>query len=187
MPNNIYFVLTARFVILVLGQVLIFNKLNFFGFINPFIYIMWLYWYPVKQNRPILLLTSFLLGFTIDLFSDTLALHAAALTTAAYFRPAIMRFVFGVSYEFQNFRLGNATRAQQMTFLALLILLHHGVYFTLEVFSLTNVLLIFKKVMSIGIATLILSTLLASLFSTENNEEISLIIDYHHCWDCLFG
>ncbi len=153
--------------LLVLVQVLVFNRLNFFGFINPMVYILFLYWYPIKENRAAFIGLGFLLGLFIDLFSDTMALHAASTVTIAYIRPAIMRFVFGVNIEFQSFRLSNSTKAQQFTFLTLLIVVHHAVFFTLEIFSFTNILLIIKKVLAIGAATLVLCLLFSSLFSVK--------------------
>ena len=78
-----------------------------------------------------------------------------------------MRFVFGVNYEFQSFRLSNTTRAQQITFLALLVIVHHVIFFSLEIFSLTNLLLILKKIVATGGATLILCLLFSSLFSVN--------------------
>ena len=165
--NNSYFVNTIRFILLVLVQVLVFNQLNFFGFINPMVYILFLYWYPIKENRAAFIGLSFILGLSIDFFSDSMALHAASTVTIAYIRPAIMRFVFGVNIEFQSFRLGNSTKAQQITFLALLIVVHHMVFFTLEIFSVANTVLILKKVLSTGAATLILCLLFTSLFSVK--------------------
>lgn len=165
--NNSIFINIIRFVLLVLVQVLVFNQLNFFGFINPMVYILFLYWYPVKENRAAFIGLSFILGLSIDFFSDSMALHAASTVTIAYIRPAIMRFVFGVNIEFQSFRLGNSTKAQQITFLALLIVVHHMVFFTLEIFSIANILLIIKKVLAIGLATLILCLLFTSLFSVK--------------------
>ncbi|MCM4172880.1 rod shape-determining protein MreD [Arenibacter sp. TNZ] len=167
MIRNSYFINIIRFVLLILVQVLVFNKLNFFGYINPMVYILFLYWYPIKERRQLFLLLSFLLGFIIDLFSDTVGLHAAAAVTIAYLRPTIMRFCFGVNFEFQNFKLTNTTRAQQITFLTLLIVIHHLVFFTLEIFSIGNTLLILRKVLTIGIASLILCLLLSSLFSVK--------------------
>ncbi len=167
MISNYYFINVIRFSLLILVQVLVFNRLNFFGFINPMVYILFLYWYPIKQNRAAFIALSFLLGLCIDFFSDTMAINAAATVTIAYLRPAIMRFVFGVNYEFQSFKLGNATRVQQFTFLALLIVVHHFVFFTLEIFSFANFLLILKKVFAISLATLILCLLFGSLFSVK--------------------
>ncbi|MCK0157343.1 rod shape-determining protein MreD [Cellulophaga sp. F20128] len=156
-----------RFFFLVLAQVLVFNNLNFLGFINPMIYILYFYWYPVKENRAILLLASFILGLTIDLFSDTMAIHTVSCLTIAYMRSGIMRFCFGVNYDFQNFKLASTTTLQQITFLALLILFHHFIFFFLEIFSFSNLLLILKKVLIVGAASLVLSLLIRSLFSIQ--------------------
>lgn len=165
MISNNYFLNVVRFVLLVLVQVLVFNRLDFFGFINPMVYVLFLYWYPVKENRSAFIGLSFLLGISIDFFSDTMAIHTASTITIAYMRPAIMRFVFGVNFEFQSFKLSNSTRIQQIAFLTLLIIVHHLVFFTLEIFSLANFLLILKKVLTNGVATLILCLLFGSLFS----------------------
>jgi len=131
------------------------------------VYILFLYWYPIKENRAAFIGLSFILGLSIDFFSDSMALHAASTVTIAYIRPTIMRFVFGVNIEFQSFRLGSSTKAQQITFLALLIVVHHLVFFTLEIFSIANILLILKRVLAIGISTLILCLLFTSLFSVK--------------------
>lgn len=165
--NSSLFTGLFRFVGLVLLQVLIFNRMHLLGQVNPMIYVLFLYWYPVRENRAALLGISFLMGLAIDLFSDTLAMHAVAMLTAAYFRPAMMRFVFGVNLEFQNFRLSHSTRVQQFTFLALLVLVHHLTFFVLEIFSLTNLPLILKRVLFTGAGTLIFSLLLAALFTRK--------------------
>ncbi|MEM7483583.1 MAG: rod shape-determining protein MreD [Bacteroidota bacterium] len=157
-----------RFVLLVLTQVLIFNTLNFLGFINPLVYVLFLYWYPIKGNRGVFMLTAFFLGFMIDVFSDTMALHAIATLSVAFVRPIIMRFCFGVNYEFQNFSFKNTTKIQRVTFLGLLILLHQIVFFTFEMLSLSHILLILKKVFATGIVTLFVCTLFSSLFSPKS-------------------
>lgn len=166
--NNTIFLNTLRFALLVLTQVLIFNTLNFMGFINPLVYVIFFYWYPLKSNRAVFMITSFFLGFIIDIFSDTLAIHSVAALTVAYARPVIMRFCFGVNYEFQNFSFKNTTKVQRITFLALLILVHQVVFFSLEVLSFSHILLILKKVLTTGIVTLILCTLFSSLFSPKS-------------------
>lgn len=165
--NSGVFINIIRFVLLVLVQVLVFNRLNFFGYINPMVYILFLYWYPIKEHRAAFIGLSFLLGLAVDFFSDTMAIHAASTVTIAYLRPAIMRFVFGINYEFQSFKLSNSTKAQQFTFLALLILVHHLVFFSLEIFSIANFVLIVKKVLTNGMASLILCLLFGSLFSVN--------------------
>ena len=162
-----YFLNAFRFVGLVLLQVLVFSRMNFLEFINPMVYILYLYWYPVRENKTLLIISAFALGMAIDIFSDTLAMHTIACLVTVFFRQPIMRFVFGVNMEFQNFRLSNSTRVQQFTFLAFLIGVHHLVFFSLEIFSLTNLLLILKRVVLTGFGTFVCSALLASLFATR--------------------
>lgn len=166
--NNIVVLNTFRFVLLLLAQVLIFNGLNFMGTINPMVYVIFLYWYPIKQNRAIFLLIAFLLGLLVDIFSDSLAVHTLAILTAAFARPFIMRFCFGVNYEFQNFTFKNTTKIQRITYLALLIVLHHTIFFCFEILSFSHILLILKKIVSTSLLTIFLCTLFSSLFSPKS-------------------
>lgn len=168
MLNNSVVLNSIRFILLVLVQVLIFNHLNFMGFINPMVYILFLYWYPLRENIAIFLLVSFLLGFTIDLFSDTMAIHTAATLSIAFARPIIMRFCFGANFEFQGFTFKNTTQVQRITFLSILIGFHHLIFFSLELLSFSHILLILKKFLTSGIATFLISLLLTSLFAKEN-------------------
>lgn len=113
------------------------------------------------------MLIAFLLGLTIDIFSDSLALNALASVTIAYTRPAIMRFCFGVNFDFQNFSFNNTTKLQRITFMALLVLIHHLIFFSFEILSIAHILLILKKVFTTGAITLILCILFSSLFSPK--------------------
>ncbi|MEO0570272.1 MAG: rod shape-determining protein MreD [Bacteroidota bacterium] len=167
MLSNPIFLNGLRFALLVLAQVMIFNRLNFMGFINPMIYVLFFYWYPIRTNRPLFLFLGFLMGFVIDMFSDTMALHAMSGLTLAFARPVVMRFCFGANYEFQGFTFKNTTRIQRITFLLLLILLQHIVFFTFEILSFSHILLILKKILFTGIVTLLLCVLLSSLFARE--------------------
>ena len=166
--NNVVVLNILRLVVLVLTQVLIFNTLNFIGLINYMVYVIFLYWYPIKGDRAVFLITAFFLGLIVDVFSDTLALHALATLTAAFIRPLIMRFCFGVNYEFQNFSFKNTTKVQRLTFLGLLVLVHHLVFFFLEILSLSHILLILKKIVTTSLVTFFLCAMFSSLFSPKS-------------------
>ena len=77
---------TFRFVVLVLLQVLVLNKVNLFGYLNPMVYIVWVFLFPVRKNKTTFLILSFLLGLTIDSFSDSGGIHAAATLFIAFYR-----------------------------------------------------------------------------------------------------
>ena len=165
MGNNVVVITVLRFILLILAQVTIFNQMNFMGFVNPLIYVLFFYWYPIRANTSFFLMIGFLLGFFIDLFSDTMALHATASITMAYARPFCMRLCFGNNFDIQTFTFKNTTRLQRITFLFMLILIQHTVFFTLEILSFSHILLILKKILFTSFATLVLSVLLSSLFA----------------------
>jgi hypothetical protein len=125
----------ARFILLLAAQILIFNRIDLFGFINPFPYVLFIILYPVNGNKSGLLAASFLLGLLMDMFWNSGGVHAAACLVLAYYRPAIFKFSFGLSYEYQTVRLNDALTPERFSFLLIAIVLHHFVLFVLEVFK----------------------------------------------------
>ena len=127
----------ARFILLLAAQVLIFNRIDLFGFINPFPYVLFIILYPVNGNKSGLLAASFLLGLLMDMFWNSGGVHAAACLILAYFRPAIFKFSFGLSYEYQTVKLNDVLTPERFSFLLIAVVIHHFVLFVLEVFKIT--------------------------------------------------
>ena len=67
-----------RFILLFVLQIMIFSKINFMGYINPYPYLLFILLFPVWGSKNLLLVLSFLLGFSIDLFSNSGGVHAMA-------------------------------------------------------------------------------------------------------------
>lgn len=125
----------ARFILLLAVQVVIFNNFNFLGYINPFPYILFIILYPVNGNKYALLLSSFILGITMDLFCNSGGVHAAACLLIAFVRPSIFKFSFGLSYEYQTVRLNDNLTPERFSFILLAVIIHHLTLFVLEVFT----------------------------------------------------
>lgn len=125
----------ARFILLLAAQIIIFNKFDFLGYINPFPYILFIILYPVNGNKYGLLAASFFLGLTMDLFCNSGGVHAAACLMLAYFRPSIFKFSFGLSYEYQTVRLNDTLTPERFSFILLAVIIHHLTLFVLEVFT----------------------------------------------------
>ena len=66
------------FIVLIVLQVLVLNNVQFLGFLNPYIYILFILSLPVKFPRWITLILGFVLGLIIDVFSNTIGTHAFA-------------------------------------------------------------------------------------------------------------
>ncbi len=156
-----------RFVVLILAQVLLFNNINFIGSINPYPYILFILLFPVNNNRTLFIFLSFMLGLFVDIFSDSGGVHAAACVTIAFIRPPILKFAFGTIYEHQNIKFNNTEFGNRVIYFLILIIIHHLILFSLEIFNISNILLVLKKTLFSSVFTLILCILISILFSNK--------------------
>ena len=160
--NSALLVNISRFVLLLAIQIIIFNNMNFLGYISPFPYILFIILYPVNGNKSGLIASSFLLGITLDLFSNSGGIHATACLVLAYLRPSLFKFAFGLSYEDQTIRLNDVVTPQRFTFIFLSVIIHHFTLFILEAFQLSY----------------ILDTLITTVLSTTFTIILCIIIIY---------
>jgi len=166
--NNVLSVHTIRFITLVFLQVLIFNHINFMGHINPYPYILFIALFPIKNNRINIIVLSFFLGLSVDLFLDTGGMHAAASVFAAYIRPIFLKFSFGTIYEHQTIKFETVEFGSKLTYFSLLTLAHHLVLFLLELFNISKIILVFQKTLFSGIFTILMCILITIIFSRKN-------------------
>ena len=121
---------------LILLQVLILNQIQFSGFVNPFIYILFVMLLPLATPKYFLLPLAFLLGLTIDVFSNSFGIHAAATTFIAYLRPMLVSVISNREEEKNNYPGLKQNGFQWFLFYAMtMVFFHHLALFFLEVFS----------------------------------------------------
>ena len=80
-------------ILLILFQIIILNNIQFSGYVNPYVYIMFILMLPSLTPSWLLLLTAFLTGLIIDLFSGSPGMHAGATVLAAFSRPLVLRLI----------------------------------------------------------------------------------------------
>lgn len=163
--NSILGANSIRFVVLLLVQVIFCSDINFLGYINPYIYIIFIFLFPIRENRLVLLITSFLLGILVDMFLNSGGVHASASILLAYARPIFLKTSFGMLYEHQSIKFSNTELGSLITYITLGTFTHHIVLFSLEVFNISSTLLILKKTLFSSIFTIILCILIIILFS----------------------
>ncbi|MFZ9075242.1 MAG: rod shape-determining protein MreD [Flavobacteriaceae bacterium] len=162
--------LLVSFVVLVLLQVLIFNKMHLFGFINPMVYLLFLVIYPFKGNQTLFILLGFSIGFSIDFLSQSGGAHTLSALTVAYLRPFLIRNAFGVTAEIPtHFQSDNRT-LNKLIFLALLLGVHHLIYFSLVFFSWSAVFLIVKYSLFTFLFSLLLVALTSRFYKRLNDS-----------------
>ena len=165
--NSAVYTNSIRFLTLVLIQVLVCNHINFLGYINPYIYILFIMLFPVKNNRVIIILLSFLLGITIDLFQDSGGIHAAACVFIAYVRPVILKFSFGMMYDHQTIKFDSVEFGAKLTYITILTALHHLILFSLEIFSASKIILVLQKTLFSSIFTILLCVVITIIFGKK--------------------
>jgi len=153
------------FLILILLQVLLFNNIQFSGYINPYVYIMFLLLLPFEIPAWLLLLLSFAMGGLIDFFSGSPGMHASATVLAAFVRPFVLRVISPRDgYELHSdLSMINYGFRWFFTYTLLIVLVHHTALFYLEVFRFAEFFRTFLRV------------LLSSLFSVA----FIVLIEYY--------
>ena len=127
------------FIVLVLVQVLFLNQVQFSGYVNPYLYILFVMLLPLNSPKYVTLIGAFLLGLSIDVFSNTLGIHAFATVFVAYARGFIIRIITNREEDMSEY-----PGLQQNGFMwflyytTLMVFVHHTILFCVEVFSFSN-------------------------------------------------
>jgi rod shape-determining protein MreD len=166
MNKTVYFGLL--FVFLVFLQVFVLNNILFLGYVNPYLYISFVFFYPLKKNRFVFLLLSFALGLSIDFFSDSGGIHAFSLVTISYLRLFFIRVFFNkfeVDYPF--FKLNLESFGKKFNYIVTLTVLHHFLLFSFANFSFQNMSHVVLNTLYSSVFTLILYFLSIYIFSKK--------------------
>jgi hypothetical protein len=156
-----------RFIFLIIFQVLILNNVQMGGFVNPYLYVLFILMLPVETPGWLLLLLSFAIGLSIDLFENTAGMHTSASVFMAFCRPYLLNMIapregfdHGSKLTIQKFGL-----AWFLTYAGILILLHHLALFYLEMFRLSSFFSTLLRVMLSSVFTLGLIVITQFLFN----------------------
>ncbi len=154
----------VRFAGLILLQVLILNNIQLIGYVNPFVYVLFIMMLPLALPGWLLLLIGFLTGYTVDLFMSTNGLHAASTVLMAFARPYVIQLATGVKEPETVSEPGLSQMGIRwwFSFSLSLVVVHHFALFLLESFSFSQ----------LGY------TILRMLLSVAASEIIILMLSY---------
>lgn len=160
---------TFLFFFLLFLQVLILNNILFFGY-TPYLYISFIFLYPVRNNRFPFLILSFLLGLFIDAFTNLGGVNAFATLFIAYIRVFFIRTIFRkTSSELDTFNIKQETFDKVFNFVAILTLTHHFLLHFLTNFSFHNFTNVLLNTVFSTVFTLILYFLGSFIFSKKDS------------------
>ncbi|NSW94676.1 MAG: rod shape-determining protein MreD [Bacteroidales bacterium] len=124
------------FIVLILLQVLLFNNIEFSGYVNPYVYVMFILILPLEIPAWVFLIISFLTGLTVDIFTGSLGIHTSASLFAGFCRPYVLRLIAPRDgYESgAEISMGNYGLNWFLIYAVIIVLIHHTVLFYFEVF-----------------------------------------------------
>jgi hypothetical protein len=155
-----------QFILFVSFQILFMDSLILYSTAFCFIYIGFLLFLPIGISRVWILLLGFITGFTVDVFYDTLGIHAAASVFLAYLRPHILNLLtprdgYDSSDTATIYAMG---WRWFLTYALILILLHHTAVFFLEVISFRDAWYTVIKIITSTLYTCLVMVILQLLF-----------------------
>jgi hypothetical protein len=155
---NIFPRYIVSFIILVLLQVLILNNIQLSGYINPYIYILFILTLPFDTPKWGLLVLGFILGLSVDLFTHTVGMHTSATVFLAFLRPALLNSMEprGGYDPDSNPSIQDYGLRWFFRYAAISILAHHLFLFFIEVFKLESFFQTLSRAILSGIFSLVL-------------------------------
>lgn len=142
-------------------QTLILNQVNIAGWINPYVFPLFILLLAFDVKPWLLLLIGFFMGLSIDLFNGTLGMHAFATTFMAFVRPYFISNFQSKNDMFSFPSLGHNGFSWMFTYVTSMLAIHHFLYFFIEAGTLagffsTFLLFFMSLVFSVFISFLLL-------------------------------
>lgn len=132
--NRFNIIQVISFFIYVLYQVLILKNIVLFDTAFCFLYVAYLFFLPVESNPLFLMFAGFLMGFTIDIFNDSLGLHAFSCVLVMYVRNFWLSSITPQGGYDSSATPSIAIHGMQwfLVYTFPLVFLHHSVLFFME-------------------------------------------------------
>ncbi|PRY10590.1 hypothetical protein CLV24_1139 [Pontibacter ummariensis] len=164
----------AQFILFVALQILLVDNLVLFGTGFCFIYVAFLLFLPIGISRMWLLILGFITGFTVDVFYDTIGIHAAASVLLAFLRPLVLNLLTPRDGYDTNDSVNIHVMGWRwfLAYALMLILLHHTAVFFLEKISLQDAWYTLAKILLSTLFTTTVMVILQLLFFSPKRERV---------------
>jgi rod shape-determining protein MreD len=147
-----------RFWLIIAVQVLL-NKITLrwwsepagFPVFVPLIYPLFILLLPFETPVWMAMIIALITGLTVDSLMNTGGMHAMAAILVAYLRPNVLTALLPRAlddYPGQSPNVKNMGWAAFLTYAAFLFVLHHLVYFSVEMWSFSNFLMLMVKILA---------------------------------------
>lgn len=156
--SNIFTRNLVRFIGVSLIQIFLLQNVGYYNLATPFLYILVILILPIRTPNWLLFVLAFLSGLVIDIFYDTIGLHAAACSALALARISFITLTLQQDkYEADlSPSLGNMGFRWFFFYTTTLTIIHHSVLFLFEAFRLSDTFYTLLRIIASSIFTIVL-------------------------------
>jgi rod shape-determining protein MreD len=175
---SIYLKNFLRFCLIIGIQVLILNKITLrwwsqpqgFPVFIPYVYPLIILLLPFETPVWLLLVLGFFTGLTVDSFQNTAGMHACATVLIAYLRTNVLNALLPKNlseYPNQSPSVKNMGWMPFLVFSSFLVVMHHAVFFTIELWSISNIGYLLLKIAASSFTSLLFIIVYLLLFTKQ--------------------
>jgi hypothetical protein len=166
-----------RFWLIIAVQVLL-NKLTLrwwaeptgFPVFVPLIYPLFILLLPFETPVWLALILGAVTGLSVDTLSNTGGMHAAAAILIAYLRPNVLTALLPRAledYPGQSPSVKNLGWPAFLTYAGFLMIIHHAVFFSIEMWSFSNMLVLLLKIAASWLTSMLFVVAYLLLFTRQ--------------------
>jgi len=164
--SRISIIQVISFFIYLLYQVLILKNIVLFNTAFCFLYVAYLFFLPVESNPLFLMFAGFVMGFAIDVFYDSLGLHAFSCVLVMYLRNYWLSLITPQGGYDVSTTPSIAINGMQwfLVYTFPLVFLHHSILFFMEAGGFGMFWFTLWKITTTAIFTTIVTVVVQYLF-----------------------
>jgi rod shape-determining protein MreD len=167
-----------RFCLIIIIQTLILNKIPLrwwsqpggFPVFIPMLYPLFILLLPFETPVWLLLILGFITGLTVDSFMNTAGMHAMAIVLIAYLRTNVLSALMQKNleeYRNQSPSVKSMGWPAFLVYSGFLILLHHTLFFIIELWSLANIGYLALKIVASAVTSMLFVLVYLLLFTRQ--------------------
>lgn len=173
----VQFMVVMAIQVFILNDIMLHSSLSVLGFpvFTPIIYPMIILLLPVNTPHALLMGLAFITGLTMDMFSNTPGMNAFAMVFISFLRPTVLKLFFQQTpKELKDaaptlYKLGLTSF---IIYIAFCLLIHHLLFYILQIWSFSSILIILGKTLVSLITSVILVILAQLLFAKRESHRL---------------
>lgn len=147
----------VRYIVVMILQVLLFDRLQLWGVCHPYIYLLCLLMLPITLPHSVQMLIGAAAGLVMDIFCNSIGIHMAACILLMFIRPYLLGVIVNDKDRLnEQISLHALGMEAMLKYVVILVVIHHLTVFTLAAWSWSYIGFILLETLVSSIITIVL-------------------------------